>query len=170
MLATNGADVRAMNAVRRLVSALRSSGAATSREQGLSVAQCFALRIIGKHPRLSMGELADHTLTTPSAVSEVASRLVARGLVRREPDRLDHRRVRVSLTSEGQALCDGLEETIPERLASALGSMHPAARTSLAEMLEEWVVQAGLSDVAPEMFGEGKTSSAGLASVSQIVG
>jgi DNA-binding MarR family transcriptional regulator len=159
MTTTTGADVRAMNALRRLVSALRSSGAAASRQHGMSVAQLFALRIIARQPRLSMGELADFTLTTPSAVSEVTSRLVVRGLVRREPDPVDHRRVLVSLTHEGEALHEGLEETVPERLVSALGSMDPESRKCLSATLEDWVVQAGLGDVAPAMFGEGKVST-----------
>jgi len=161
MAATNGADARAMNALRRLVSALRTSGAAASREKGMSVAQLFALRVIARQPRLSMGELADLTLTSPSAVSEVASRLVSRGLVRREPDPLDHRRVLVRLTPQGAAFCEGLVETIPERLVSALESMDPAARQSLADTLEGWVLEAGLGDVVPAMFGEGQMSARG---------
>ena len=159
MTTKSGADVRAMNALRRLVSALRSSGATASRQHGMSVAQLFALRIIARQPRLSMGELADRTLTTPSAVSEVTSRLVVRGLVRREPDPVDHRRVLVSLTHEGEAVHERLEETVPERLVAALGSMDPESRKSLSDTLEEWVVQAGLSDVAPAMFGEGTGTS-----------
>lgn len=158
MVATNGAHARAMNALRRLVSALRTSGAAASREKGMSVAQLFALRVIARQPRLSMGELADLTLTSPSAVSEVVSRLVTRGLVSREPDPLDHRRVLVRLTRQGQAFCQGLEETIPERLVSALQAMDPVARQLLADTLESWVLEAGLGDVAPAMFGEGQVS------------
>jgi DNA-binding MarR family transcriptional regulator len=155
MVATTGADARAMNALRRLVSALRTSGATASREKGMSVAQLFALRVIARQPRLSMGELADQTLTTPSAVSEVVSRLVVRGLVRREPDPLDQRRVLVSITPQGELLRDDMEETIPERLVAALGSMSPSARRGMATALEQWVRLAGLDDVAPAMFGEG---------------
>ena len=158
MAGTNGADARAMNALRRLVSALRTSGAAASRERGMSVAQLFALRVISRQPRLSMGELADLTLTSPSAVSEVASRLVTRGLVSREPDPFDHRRVLVRLTSQGEAFCEGLEETIPERLVSALETMDPVARQLLADTLESWVLEAGLGDIVPAMFGEGQVS------------
>lgn len=158
MLTSSGADARAMNALRRLVSALRTSGAAASRERGMSVAQCFALRLIGRHRGLSMGELADRTLTTPSAVSEVVSRLVERGAVRRDADPADHRRVLVRLTLDGQRLCEGLEETLPERLVSALASMDPDVRLSLADTLEEWVIQAGLGEIAPIMFGEGLPS------------
>jgi DNA-binding MarR family transcriptional regulator len=144
-----------MNALRRLVSALRTSSAAASGEMGMSVAQLFALRTIGRQPGLSMGDLAAATLTTASAVSEVVSRLVARGLVRREPDAGDHRRVLLHLTWEGRTRCDGVEPTLPERLVAALASMDPEMRTSLANAMENWVAGAGLGGVAPTMFGEG---------------
>lgn len=154
MGAADNADVRAMNALRRLVSALRSSGAAASAMQGMSVAQQFALRVIAHRPGLTMGQLAAATLTTPSAVSEVVSRLVARGAVRREPDAADHRRVLLHLTQEGRTLCDRVDQTLPERLVAALAAMEPAARVSLADAMELWVARAGLGDVAPSMFGE----------------
>jgi DNA-binding MarR family transcriptional regulator len=147
-------SVRAMNALRRLVSALRTSGVEASREMGMSVAQLFALRTIGRHAGLSMGDLAERTMTTPSAVSEVVSRLVERGLVSREADEADHRRIRLQLTWEGRVLCDGLTRTVPEHLVAALHMMEPATRMALADAMEAWVAGAGLGAFAPSMFGE----------------
>ena len=154
MRSAGDADVRAMNALRRLVSALRSSGAVASGELKMSVAQLFALRTIGQRPGLSMTDLAAATLTTPSAVSEVVSRLVARKLVHRDTDPVDHRRSLLELTSEGRELNRGLDPTLPERLVAALSTMPPDQRTALADGMEAWVVLAGLGDVAPTMFGE----------------
>lgn len=154
MRTTGDADVRAMNALRRLVSALRSSGAAASAMQGMSVAQQFALRVIARRPGVTMGQLAAATLTTPSAVSEVVSRLVARGAVRRDGDVADHRRVLLHVTQDGRTLSDRVDQTLPERLVAALAAMDPAARTSLADAMESWVAHAGLGGVAPGMFGE----------------
>ena len=150
------AAVRAMNALRRLVSALRSPGAAASGGVGMSVAQLFALRIIGQNPGLTMGDLAARTLTTPSAVSEVVTRLVVRGLVRRELSPEDRRRAVLHVTAEGSALLLGVEESLPERLVAALAAMPPDTRHMLANALETWVASAGLSGVAPSMFGEGQ--------------
>ena len=153
---TDDAAVRAMNALRRLVSALRSSGAAASAGLGLSVAQTFALRIIGQNPGLAMGDLATRTLTTPSAVSEVVTRLVVRGLVRRELSPEDRRRAVLHVTAEGSALLERVGESLPERLIAALAVMQLDARFTLANALESWVTSAGLSGVAPSMFGEGQ--------------
>ena len=145
------AEIRAMNALRRLMSALRNSGAGAA---GLTVAQQFAVRIIGRQRGLTMGDLAAATVTTPSTVSEVVVRLVERGLVGRVRDQSDGRRVRLELTGDGKAVFERLEQTVPERLVQALGSMDSMAREALAESLEDWVDTAGLSAEAPRMFGE----------------
>lgn len=144
-----------MNAVRRLVSALRSPGSAAPGELGLSVAQLFALRIIGQRPGISMGDLAVATLTTPSAVSEVVTRLVRRELVRRDLAPDDRRRAVLRLTPPGAALLMTLGETLPERLIRSLGQMTSEARLALADGLDGWLRGARLHHVAPSMFGEG---------------
>lgn len=147
-------EVRAMNSLRRLVSALRSSGALPHGDSRLSVAQQFALRLIGSRPGLTMTDLAEATLTTRSTVSEVVVRLVAAGLVGRETDPADGRRVRLQLTSSGTSVFEALSETLPERLVRALDAMDPASRESLATLLEGWIQLAGLSATSPVMFGE----------------
>jgi DNA-binding MarR family transcriptional regulator len=154
MRASADASVRAMNALRRLVSALRTSGAGTLRHPGMSVAQLFALRSIEREPGLTMSDLADRTLTTPSAVSEVVAKLVARGLVAREQDPADLRRTRLRLTTDGREHCGTMEQSLPERLIAALATMDPAARDALAGALEAWVDRSGLGATDPAMFGE----------------
>jgi DNA-binding MarR family transcriptional regulator len=156
MTGADDAAIRAMDALRRLVSALRTSGVAASAQRGMSVAQLFALRVIGLVPGLSMGELAKRTLTTPSAVSEVVSRLSARGLVRRELDSTDRRRALLHLTTEGHALFVDVPATVPERLVASLATMDTGTVEILADTMEMWVASAGFGDVSPSMFGEGE--------------
>lgn len=121
----------------------------------MSVAQLFAIRVIGEQPGLSMGDLASRTLTTLSAVSEVVTRLVRRGLVRRDAAPDDHRRAMLSLTPAGAMIAQNLDQTLPERLIEALQAMNPDARLVLANALDAWVAGAGLAQVSPTMFGEG---------------
>lgn len=51
-----------------------------------------------------LGELGRHVLLSQPALSRLVDRLVARGLVGREPDRADRRGVLLSLTAAGAAL------------------------------------------------------------------
>jgi DNA-binding MarR family transcriptional regulator len=141
-----------MNALRRLVSALRSPGAAAP--DGMSVAQHFALRIIGRQPGITMSDLAEATLTTRSAISEVVSRLYARGLLKRSTDPQDSRRIHLQLTPEGERVWKTVGDAMPERLVAALLAMSLESRAQLASSLEEWVAEAHLTGVSPSMFGE----------------
>ena len=155
MYREDDASRRTMDALRRLVSALRTSGAAASGDLGISVAQLFALRVIGNRSGISMSDLAERTLTSPSAVSEVVSRLVDKDLVRRfhAPD--DGRRVILCLTLSGEALMRQIGETLPERLIAAFMAMPPLTRETLADLLESWLSKAGLADARVRMFGAG---------------
>lgn len=151
---TDDANVRVMNALRRLVSALRTTGADALVARSMSVAQQFALRVIGRQPGLTMSALARATLTSRSAVSEVVVRLVDAGMVRREADASDQRRVRLHLTPHGATTFSLLGETLPERLVLALDGLEPETRELLATAMERWTETAGLGNVAPAMFGE----------------
>lgn len=141
-----------MNSLRRLVSALRTTGPEGPRD--MSVAQRFALRVIARRPGLTMSELAEATLTTRSTVSEVVDRLEDHGLVRRELDDWDRRRLRLRLTSDGLQLAGTIGEAVPERLVRALNALGPAVAETLADTMEAWVAEAGLDAVSPDMFGE----------------
>lgn len=156
MYREDDASRRAMDALRRLVSGLRTSGAAASGELGISVAQLFALRVIGNRSGISMGELGERTLTSPSAISEVVTRLVDNGFVHRNHAPDDGRRIILSLTPRGEVLMRQIGETLPERLIAALVAMPPPARETLADMLENWVREAGLANTKVRMFGEGE--------------
>lgn len=147
-------ELRAMNALRRLVSAVRTTGAGAVAGQRLSVAQQFAIRVIGREPGLAMGDLAAATMTTRSTVSEVVVRLVDRGLVRRARDTDDQRVVRLELTPDGTTVYEQLGQTVPERLVRALAAMDPMICDMLAESLDAWVSSAGLDAEEPRMFGE----------------
>ena len=85
-----GAEARAaLDALRRLVRALRASARVARRDHQVSAAQLFALRAVAAEPGLSLGALAARTHTSQSSCSEVAARLADRGLVERRPERAD---------------------------------------------------------------------------------
>ena len=147
-------SARVMDAIRRLVRALRASSDASRRDFGVSTAQLFVLRQIAAMPGCSMGELAERTRTTQSSVSEVVARLVRRGLVSRQAAREDRRRAELSLTPKGRTLLERARTTLQERLLEGLESLDDDARLALASGLESWLAAAGLADIPPTMFLE----------------
>src|ERR1041384_4256440 len=84
---------RILDSIRRLVRLLRLADRAAQNELGLSGAQLFVLQELGKTPSLSLNELAERTRTDQSSVSVVVTRLVAAGLVARDRDSRDARRL-----------------------------------------------------------------------------
>jgi DNA-binding MarR family transcriptional regulator/nitroimidazol reductase NimA-like FMN-containing flavoprotein (pyridoxamine 5'-phosphate oxidase superfamily) len=146
---TTGAN-GAMESVRRLVRALRTSSAESERQFGLSAAQLFALRQIASRPHESMSELAKRTLTSQSSVSEVITRLVDRGFVTRETSARDRRRAELVLTETGERLLAKVPETIQEKLAAGFNRLTPIQQAGLAGGLEAWLSSSGLGEVPDE--------------------
>lgn len=145
---------KAMNGLRRMVRALRSGNSAMERATGISSAQLFALRQIAREPGQSLSDLAGSTLTTPSSVSEVVTRLVQRGLVERKIAGDDRRRIELEATRTGRALLANAPESTQERLLTGLLTLSASRQRTLAAALEAWLAAAGLERVEPAMFFE----------------
>ena len=139
---------RALNALRHIVQALRVSSRASERAVGMSTAQLFVLRQIASAGTCSISELAARTLTHPSSVSVVVSRLVDKGLVERKDAPEDRRRVELSCTEAGLArLADGPPQ-LQDRMIAAFDEMDPPVLTVLTHGLE--LIAARVSDTQEE--------------------
>lgn len=145
---------RAMDALRRIVRALRQSSARAEREHGVTTAQLFALRRIGAQPGISLTQLALATRTAESSVSEVVARLRERGFVSRKRGANDARRAAFALTVRGAAVVARAAQTPQEQLVSGFTAMPVEDRGALTRTLEGWVRAAGLDALAPTMFFE----------------
>ena len=147
---------RAMNALRRLVRALRISTVAVQRTTGISGAQLFVLRALVEHPGQSMRDLVARTLTSQSTVSEVVARLIGRGLVTRQAAPDDGRRAVLTPTAAGRALVRTAPPTVQADLIEGLQRLSPGSRRALADALEQWLGVARHTDVPAGMFFESR--------------
>jgi len=144
----------AMDALRRIVGALRSADAASEGLLGVSSAQLFVLRELAKTEPLTIGELAQRTATAQSSVSEVVARLASKALVVRQRSAIDRRRIDVSLAERGRALVQRADETVQEKLLTGFSRLSDSRQTVTASGLQSWVTAAGLADIEPTMFFE----------------
>jgi DNA-binding MarR family transcriptional regulator len=83
----------------------------------------------------SPGELARLWQVTPAVITGIIDRLERRGLVRREPDPEDRRRLQLALTAAGQAANDAVERTLTAELAAQLANVSDAQRDELRRSL-----------------------------------
>jgi DNA-binding MarR family transcriptional regulator len=157
---TDPQTVRTLDAVRRLVRALRTVATAVERDTGLSTAQTFVLQLLDESPANSVNELAERTATDQSSVSVVVSRLEAKGLVVRSPSPEDARRTTVAITTAGRRLLDRRPSTVQSRLVHALEQMPRESLMSLEHELTQLVALMGAAhEPASLIFEDDATST-----------
>jgi DNA-binding MarR family transcriptional regulator len=88
---------------------------------GVTGPQRLVLRIVGRFPGLSAGELARIVLLHPSTITGILQRLVSRGLLVRERDPEDSRRVRLRLTQRALTFTRVSQGTVERAVNRALG-------------------------------------------------
>lgn len=119
---------------------------------GLTLSDYEVLVCLSEAPggRLRMGSVADRTVSTRSAISRSADRLVARGWVRRERSGEDQRGFYAQLTEEGQA---ALERLAPDHVATVrsalIGLLDPAELAVLERIGRKVRRQMGGDAAAP---------------------
>ena len=77
---------------------------------GLTTAQCHPILELDKAGQTNLRDLASKLNLDPSTLSRTIDSLVQRGLVRREANARDRRYVFLSLTDDGQEICNTINE------------------------------------------------------------
>lgn len=93
-------------------------------EQGVTLAQYLMLLQVAGQPERDwalIGELAERLVLRHHTAVELAGRCEAAGLVRRERDAEDQRRVRVALTAKGARVVQNIVRAHREELQQLLG-------------------------------------------------
>ncbi len=105
---------------------------------GVTGPQRLALRLIGRQPEVSAGELADTLQLHPSTLTGILEILVNRPLVLRKTDPADRRRIRLRLTQAGAKLDaargNTVEAAVKRALAHCNGTDLAASRRVLNEL------------------------------------
>ncbi|HLK92961.1 MAG TPA: MarR family transcriptional regulator [Polyangia bacterium] len=144
----------AVEAIRKLVRLLRDSAHTAQGETGLTGAQLFVLRVLARHPGLSINELAERTMTHQSSVSVVVSRLVERGLVVRRPAPDDRRRQIAELSARGRLLHRSAPAVAQERIVAAMRELSAERRRGLCAGLRALTDALGVPPEEAPMFFE----------------
>jgi DNA-binding MarR family transcriptional regulator len=143
-----------LDAIRRIVQALRESSRLAESRVGLSGAQLFVLRTVADVPGLSLNELAERTRTHQSSVSAVVTRLAREGLVQKRTAGGDARRIEIRLSPGGRRRLGRAPQTAQERLVASVDGLRDAERARLAVTLEGLVRGMALPRKRPAMFFE----------------
>jgi MarR family transcriptional regulator, organic hydroperoxide resistance regulator len=71
---------------------------------GITAQQRMIIRLVGKYPGMTAGQLAEQLHLDPGTISAAIRRLEGKGLLSRRSDTRDRRRVALGLTASGRAL------------------------------------------------------------------
>lgn len=125
---------------------LQITSRATSRSCGLSGPQRLVVRIVGRFPGISAGQLAQILHLDPSSLTSTLKRLVEGGLVERRTDPRDARRLLLGLTEQGRLLDvptpNTVEDAVSRVLASSSSETVRAAKEVLAALNRELAANA----------------------------
>lgn len=123
---------------------LQSASKRMEASLGITGPQRLVLRMVGRFPGLSAGELAHIVQLHPSTITGILQRLVARGLLVRDRDPRDNRRVRLRLRTAARVFTGPSSGTVERAVTKALaGVSAPQVRAARAVLS---AVSAALND------------------------
>jgi DNA-binding MarR family transcriptional regulator len=101
-------------AVKQVEQVVRVRLEAVLRPYGITVVQYGALTVLQRRTRMTSSELARNAFVTPQSMAEMISTLEALGLIAREKDIADRRRLNIVLSSRGRELLQDCEADVAE--------------------------------------------------------
>jgi DNA-binding MarR family transcriptional regulator len=116
--------------------------------EGVTVAEWVILRELYDEVALSPGRLAQRLSLSRGAVSKLADRLVAKGLVTREASPEDARAQTLSLSGQGRRLTPRLSALADRNDAEFFDHLTPEQRATIEDMLRDVIARRGL-DIVP---------------------
>lgn len=102
----------------------------------MSMQQFRVLRIVERHPDISLSVLAEHMGLTNASASKLVESLVKQELVTREDSPEDRRRVVLNLTPAGRGALEEARSAALGRLAEILGELDAGDRTAVIRAME----------------------------------
>lgn len=101
---------RAIYVVKQLELAIRAHLDRICRERGVTTTQYTALSVLRVRPGMSSAQLAVRSFIKPQSAHQTVTELENMGYIKRKPDELNRRILRINLTTMGRDLlesCDG---------------------------------------------------------------
>jgi DNA-binding MarR family transcriptional regulator len=109
----------------------------SGRAEGMSVAAFRLMLFVRRHPGTSLSGVADHLGTTLPSASQLVERLVRIGLLTKEQDPKEHRRVELRLTEAGGAALAECDAGTRAWLCEALSGMDARQLARIVESLRD---------------------------------
>ena len=142
-LIRHGTDARAWyEALNHLVRVYQSRDRQRICYHDISVTQCHALSALLRAEGMRLDALAAELVLDKSTASRAVDGLERKGYVRRNPDPVDGRALRIEATPRGRQLHARIERELVEEQALLLAEFSPAIRASATRLLRKVAANA----------------------------
>lgn len=122
---------------------LQSASKRMESSLGITGPQRLVIRIVGRFPAISAGEVAGILHLHPSTLTGILRRLVERGLVERRSDPRDARRALLSLTARGRTVDGSRSGTVENATRRALSRLKPRDLAAARDVLDALASELG---------------------------
>lgn len=123
--------------------ALEATSSRLNATVGLTAQQRMIIRIVGKFPGISAGQLANLLRIHPGTLSTAVLRLARRGLLVRERDARDKRRIALGLTAKGRAFDVPRPDSVEGAVTRMLATVGPGDVSAAQRCLRALVAALG---------------------------
>ena len=160
-LSTTDSEEEVLKSLRRIIRAVDLYSRKLVSETGLSGPQLICLRQLAAQGALQTNHLAEAVNLSPATVCGILNRLEQRGLVIRERQQDDRRRVLVSLSEAGQDTVDCAPPALHDSFLFKLRALPAEQQQAIDDTLRQIVAMMAADDLdaAPILVpGEAVTS------------
>lgn len=126
-----------IEALAPLLAGHRRSWAERCQAHGLSIIGFQVLALLEMHGPSTMGHLADQLGVAMSNATGIVGRMAERGIVARQHDDEDRRRVLVDLTEDGRDLVGEIEAQRREQMARLIGALDTTQQQRLLQVVHD---------------------------------
>lgn len=130
-----------ISASRALVAVAAASLADVADE--VTLTQYRTLVVLASKGPQRLSELAEAVGVTSATATRMCDRLIRKKLIHRRTERDDRRNVRITLSSKGHALVDGVTQNRRSRISQIIETISPKDQVTLINILTAFALAAG---------------------------
>lgn len=134
-------------ALRRILRVTDADSRRIARQTGLSTSQFLVLQFVQRDSGVTVGRIAQELSLQQTTVTALLERLEARGLVQRQRNAHDRRKVEVTIAGDAPALLDDGPQLLQQRLVERLAELPAWERTSILAALQKLAYLLGAENL-----------------------
>lgn len=116
-------EARISYLTKRLEVAVRARLDLIARQHEITTMQYCALSVLSAHPGISSAQLAVRSFVTPQSANQMVTALERMGYIEREPDPVNRRILRITLTEKGTNILEEWDEIVDSFETAMLSSL-----------------------------------------------